>query len=68
MVETTGEQVNAIQHNNKMRNHNESKIKFNDTDYVRDTNNIESSINSPKSIEHLELLNKQRAEQRKRRC
>lgn len=43
----------------------ESKIKFNDTDYVRDTNNIESSVNSPKSIEHLELINKQRAEQRK---
>lgn len=43
----------------------ESKIKFDDTDYVRDTNNIESSVNSPKSIEHLELLNKQRAEQRK---
>ena len=43
----------------------ESKIRFNDTDYVRDTNNFESSINSPKSIEHLELLNKQRAEQRR---
>jgi hypothetical protein len=42
----------------------ESKIRFNDTDYVRDTNNIESSINSPKSIEHLELLNKQRTELR----
>jgi hypothetical protein len=43
----------------------ESKIRFNDTDYVRDTNNNESSVNSPKSIEHLEILNKQRAEQRK---
>ena len=42
----------------------ESKIRFNDTDYVRDTNNFETSINSPKSIEHLELLNKQRATQR----
>jgi hypothetical protein len=42
----------------------ESKIRFNDTDYVRDTNNVESSVNSPKSIEHLELLNKQRAELR----
>ena len=43
----------------------ESKIRFNDTDYVRDTNNNESSVNSPKSIEHLEILNKQRAEQHK---
>ena len=42
----------------------ETKIKFSDTDYVRDTNNVESSIISPKSIEHLELINKQRAEQR----
>jgi hypothetical protein len=42
----------------------ESKIRFNDTDYLRDTNNVESSVNSPKSIEHLELLNKQRAEMR----
>jgi hypothetical protein len=43
----------------------ESKIRFNDSDYVRDTNNNESIINSPKSIEHLEMLNKQRAEQHK---
>jgi hypothetical protein len=43
----------------------ESKIRFNDTDYVRDTNNNETSVNSPKSIEHLEMLNKQRAEQNK---
>jgi hypothetical protein len=42
----------------------ESKIRFNDTDYVRDINNFESSVNSPKSIEHLELLSKQRTEQR----
>jgi hypothetical protein len=42
----------------------ESKIKFSDTDYVRDTNNFETSVNSPKSIEHLELLNKQREEHR----
>jgi hypothetical protein len=58
-----GEQKNAIVSNNAQQY--ESKIKFNDIDYVRDTNNNESSINSPKSIEHLELLNKQRAEQRK---
>jgi hypothetical protein len=53
--------------NNSNRNNiqnQESKIRFNDTDYVRDTNNVESSVNSPKSIEHLELLNKQRAELR----
>jgi hypothetical protein len=43
----------------------ESKIRFNDSDYVRDTNNNESVVNSPKSIEHLEMLNKQRAEQNK---
>jgi len=43
----------------------ESKLRFNDTDYTRDINNNESSINSPKSIEHLEMINKQRAEQRK---
>ena len=43
----------------------ESKIRFNDSDYVRDTNNNESIVNSPKSIEHLEMLNKQRAAQNK---
>ena len=43
----------------------ESKIRFNDSDYVRDTNNNESVVNSPKSIEHLEMLNKQRAAQNK---
>jgi hypothetical protein len=43
----------------------DSKIRFNDTDYAVDTNNITSTINSPKSIEHLELLNKQKADQRK---
>ena len=43
----------------------ESKLRFNDTDYARDINNNESSINSPKSIEHLEMINRQRAEQRK---
>ena len=57
--------VNINNNNNNNNQNNESKIKFNDTDYIRDTNNIESSINSPKSIEHLELLNKQRAEQRR---
>jgi hypothetical protein len=46
-------------------NNSESRLRFNDTDYTRDINNNESSVNSPKSIEHLELLNKQRAEQRK---
>ena len=43
----------------------EQKIKFNDTDYAVDVNNIESQINAPKEIEHLELLNKQRDEQRR---
>jgi hypothetical protein len=43
----------------------ESKLRFNDTDYTRDINNNESSVISPKSVEHLELLNRQRAEQRK---
>ena len=41
----------------------DSKLRFNDTDYTRDTNNIESTVNSPKSIEHLEQLNRQRAQQ-----
>ena len=53
------------EHINKNIQNQESKIRFNDTDYVRDTNNFETSINSPKSIEHLEQLNKQRSEQRK---
>ena len=43
----------------------DTNLRFNDTDYTRDINNIETSVNSPKSIEHLELLNKQRAEQRR---
>jgi hypothetical protein len=58
-------QTQNVNINDNNSQNNESKIKFNDTDYVRDTNNVESSINSPKSIEHLELLNKQRAEQRR---
>ena len=53
------------EHINKNIQNQESKIRFNDTDYVRDTNTFETSINSPKSIEHLEQLNKQRSEQRK---
>jgi hypothetical protein len=60
--QTQSQNVNINDNNSQ---NNESKIKFNDTDYIRDTNNVESSINSPKSIEHLELLNKQRAEQRR---
>ena len=57
--------VNIDSNSNRNNSQNqESKIRFNDTDYVRDTNNVESSVNSPKSIEHLELLNKQRAELR----
>jgi hypothetical protein len=55
--------IDSNSNRNNIQNQ-ESKIRFNDTDYVRDTNNIESSVNSPKSIEHLELLNKQRAELR----
>lgn len=61
----TMNQTQNVNINNNNNQNNESKIKFNDTDYIRDTNNVESSINSPKSIEHLELLNKQRAEQRR---
>jgi hypothetical protein len=57
-------QIQSQTKNNNIQNQ-ESKIRFDDTDYVRDTNNFETSINSPKSIEHLELLNKQRTEQRK---
>ena len=60
----TNNNTNSNINSNTNTNSNpESKLRFNDTDYIRDTNNIESSINSPKSIEHLELLNKQRAEQ-----
>ena len=64
------EQVQSQNINNDIIKQNtstnsESKLRFNDTDYARDINNNESSINSPKSIEHLELLNRQRAEQRK---
>jgi hypothetical protein len=51
--------------NSETNMNSDSKIRFNDSDYVRDTNNNESIINSPKSIEHLEMLNKQRAEQNK---
>ena len=46
-------------------NNDSSKIRFNDTDYTVDVNNIQSTINSPKSIEHLELLSNQRESQRK---
>ena len=60
MDQTQSQNVN-INDNNTLNN--ESKLRFNDTDYTRDTNNIESTINSPKSIEHLEQLNRQRAEQ-----
>ena len=64
-MDQTQTQPQNVNINDNNSQNNESKIKFNDTDYVRDTNNVESSINSPKSIEHLELLNKQRAEQRR---
>jgi hypothetical protein len=51
--------------NSETNMNSDSKIRFNDSDYIRDTNNNESIINSPKSIEHLEMINKQRAEQNK---
>jgi|688.fasta_scaffold51607_3 hypothetical protein len=51
--------------NQNTNSNSESRLRFNDTDYTRDINNNEYSVNSPKSIEHLELLNKQRAEQRR---
>jgi len=62
-VQTQNINDDVIKQNTNMNS--ESKLRFNDTDYARDINNNESSINSPKSIEHLELLNRQRAEQRK---
>ena len=55
--------IDGIGNEQNINTNTDSKLRFNDTDYTRDTNNIESTINSPKSIEHLELLNKQRAEQ-----
>ena len=63
-VSQVQEQVVQPQSTNTNTN-SESKLRFNDTDYTRDINNNEYSVNSPKSIEHLELLNKQRAEQRR---
>ena len=57
--------INQTNTNTNTNASSETKLRFNDTDYTRDINNNESSINSPKSIEHLELLNRQRAEQRK---
>ena len=57
--------INQTNTNTNTNASSETKLRFNDTDYTRDINYNESSINSPKSIEHLELLNRQRAEQRK---
>jgi hypothetical protein len=62
-VQTQTINDDVIKQNTNMNS--ESKLRFNDTDYTRDINNNETSVNSPKSIEHLELLNRQRAEQRK---
>jgi len=55
--------IDGIGNEQNINTNTDSKLRFNDTDYTRDTNNIESTINSPKSIEHLEQLNRQRAEQ-----
>ena len=63
-VQPQSQNINDNMKQNTSSN-SESRLRFNDTDYTRDINNNEYSVNSPKSIEHLELLNKQRAEQRK---
>jgi hypothetical protein len=44
---------------------NLTKLKFNDVDLVMDTNNNESKIEAPKSIERLEEISEIRALQRK---
>ena len=56
---------NSQNSNTVPTSNNLSKIRFDDTDYAVDINNIESTINSPKSIEHLEILSNQREAQRK---
>jgi hypothetical protein len=44
---------------------NVSKLSFNDTDYIRDTNNNDSNIQAPKTLERLEELSEYRNNQRK---
>jgi hypothetical protein len=46
-------------------NTNSSKLSFNDTDYARDENNNEVTINAPKSIQRLEEISEIRNNQRK---
>jgi hypothetical protein len=49
---------------NQLPNH-ESKLSFNNIDFVRDANNNELQINAPKTITRLEEISEMRAEQRK---
>ena len=56
--------------NNNTNNENnsksvESKLSFNDIDYVRDENNKEHEITAPKTIERLQEISEMRAVQRK---
>ena len=64
VIQAQPQSQNVNINNNDIKNQ-DSKIRFNDTDYVRDINNNESSINMPKSIEHLELINQQKSSQRR---
>lgn len=45
-----------------------SKLSFNDIDYTRDSNNNDSNISAPKTIERLEELSEYRNNQRKLEC
>jgi len=58
------ETVNNETVNNEPVN-NVSKLSFNDTDYIRDTNNNDSNIQAPKTLERLEELSEYRNNQRK---
>ena len=57
--------TNNMQQNQQLGGSSESKLSFNNIDYIRDENNNEISIEAPKSISRLEEISEMRNQQRK---
>ena len=67
-IEQLPPQTEPVIEQQKDSTNSSSKLSFNDTDYTRDTNNNDSNISAPKTIERLEELSEYRNNQRKLEC
>jgi hypothetical protein len=65
VIQTPTPSINIETDNTNNNTNNNTSIKFNDIDQVRDTNNIESTIEAPKTIDRLEQISEERNRIRK---